>query len=945
MDEVAMIQRANEEREKLFKRYDDGREQHIDPWEDPGFELYHQTDRYGFMHDKRLPQKIDPNEKKAQEIEMERVKKWLKMTAKWDSKKTVDVLHKRIYKGVPDKMRSRVWIKLLNIEKTMNENKDVYPKMLSLARQWSTEARQIDSDVNRQFREHLDYRERYSIKQKSLFNILVAYSMYNSEVGYCQGMSGVAGVLLMYMNEEEAFWALCTILSDKRYAMHGLYIEGFPKLTRFLAHHDKIIAKFLPKLKQHFDQYNLDSILYSLKWFFVIFIERIPFSLCLRVWDIYLLDGERVVTAMAYTILRLHKNKLLKLKDMDLIVQYLQSKLHKDFGYDDDFVIKSLEQSMDELRKAKMDLPPPAQPNEFPKKKFGLFVEPNFEAKVGIRKSIFSDTERQVTSTVILQREQTAQEIAESQLNQATSIGSNTQLNTGNVPESEDGGSLNRSLLGSSRKSLADTSVTSTADLSVFSSGQRSQHAYEICVDDVRSVHSENDAEGESSPGSAFCSLSIVGRTPSAMMITPTPRAISPQDIVRIYVPPAPPDEQKQMDAKKTSPTKSAIKKSFGGSRTSLASLERTNGSVDGYASNRNSIISGDATPIRRRSLYRSEEELLNHFGATKSTSSSRRGSLGRKSPSMTLESNLMGCSHMARRRSSDLSNKVHMSLENISTSNTTTEYESPPKRMTSFEELAKQDRMCSSMRITKSDVEHRFTPDDDNFSFAQFTKVNSPTAASSKFVSESSIQYTGFSSPIEYKPLKHRPLSSFDASSPSDDVGKLKYSRFYSSIDDDDEYPADDKKSSDESSTSPNAKSILSTPVNEQIPLLSSPLILNKPLVGDGMKSPVTFTSSSSSYTNRKMHTSSTTVCNLPLMYHSPQSPNDDVNSILGPIEITQRQKSPQSDTVNSEFDERADMGRSYEFNMNHNPKSQTKNSNADMNKIRIKINQNQRN
>lgn len=95
------------------------------------------------------------------------------------------------------------------------------------------------------------------------------------KVGYCQGMSGVAGVLLMYMNEEEAFWALCTILSDKRYAMHGLYIEGFPKLTRFLAHHDKIITKFLPKLKQHFDQYNLDSILYSLKWFFVIFIERV----------------------------------------------------------------------------------------------------------------------------------------------------------------------------------------------------------------------------------------------------------------------------------------------------------------------------------------------------------------------------------------------------------------------------------------------------------------------------------------------------------------------------------------------------------------------------------------------------------------------------------------------------------------------------------------------
>lgn len=88
-------------------------------------------------------------------------------------------------------------------------------------------------------------------------------------------MSGVAGVLLMYMDEEEAFWGLSTLLADKKYAMHGLYIEGFPKLTRFLSHHDKIIGKFLPKLKKHFDHYNLDSILYSLKWFFVIFIERV----------------------------------------------------------------------------------------------------------------------------------------------------------------------------------------------------------------------------------------------------------------------------------------------------------------------------------------------------------------------------------------------------------------------------------------------------------------------------------------------------------------------------------------------------------------------------------------------------------------------------------------------------------------------------------------------
>jgi hypothetical protein len=40
--------------------------------------------------------------------------------------------------------------------------------------------------------------------------------MYNSEVGYCQGMSTLAGMLLMYLGEEETFWALNILLADKK---------------------------------------------------------------------------------------------------------------------------------------------------------------------------------------------------------------------------------------------------------------------------------------------------------------------------------------------------------------------------------------------------------------------------------------------------------------------------------------------------------------------------------------------------------------------------------------------------------------------------------------------------------------------------------------------------------------------------------------------------------
>lgn len=65
-----------------------------------------------------------------------------------------------------------------------------------------------------------------------------------------------------------------------------------------------------------------------------------------------------------------------------IILFVLQTKLHTDFGYDDDFVIQTLEKCMEELRKAGLDLPPPATEIELPKKPFGVFVEPTVEAKV-----------------------------------------------------------------------------------------------------------------------------------------------------------------------------------------------------------------------------------------------------------------------------------------------------------------------------------------------------------------------------------------------------------------------------------------------------------------------------------------------------------------------------------------------------------------------------------
>ncbi|XP_075620131.1 USP6 N-terminal-like protein isoform X1 [Balearica regulorum gibbericeps] len=359
-----------QERAEIVAKYDRGREgAQIEPWEDADYRLYKVTDRFGFLHPEELPVH-DAAIEKQKHLEIERTTKWLKMLKSWEKYKNSEKFHRRIYKGIPLQFRGQVWSLLLDVPKMKEEMKDFYNKLKCQARGSSPDIRQIDLDVNRTYRDHIMFRDRYGVKQQSLFHVLAAYSIYNTEVGYCQGMSQITALLLMYMNEEDAFWALVKLLSGPKHAMHGFFIPGFPKLLRFQEHHDKILKKFLSKLKQHLDSQDMSTSFYTTKWFFQCFLDRTPFTLSLRIWDIYILEGERILTAMSYTILKLHRKHLMKLQ-MEELVEFLQESLAKDFFYEDDFVIDQLQNSISELKRAKLDLPVAGKEDEFPKKPLG----------------------------------------------------------------------------------------------------------------------------------------------------------------------------------------------------------------------------------------------------------------------------------------------------------------------------------------------------------------------------------------------------------------------------------------------------------------------------------------------------------------------------------------------------------------------------------------------
>ncbi|KAI4830942.1 hypothetical protein KUCAC02_002543 [Chaenocephalus aceratus] len=278
---------------------------------DPDFSIYKVIDRFGFMHEDELPAPTAHEEKRKQ-LEIERVEKekWLKMVKKWDKYKNSDRMVKRVYKGVPLQLRGRAWALMLDVERQKKRTRgNTRCKMKAQALLCSAEIKQIDLDINRTFRNHVMFMDRFGVKQQALFSVLSAYSVYNTEVSYCQGMSQIAALLLMFLNEEDAFWALSQLLTHHTTRHARVFCPGFPQTAAVSDSSRSGHFQTPPQAEKHLDREQMSAGIYSTKWFLQCFIDRTPFTLTLRLWDIFILEGERLLTAMSYTILKIHKRK------------------------------------------------------------------------------------------------------------------------------------------------------------------------------------------------------------------------------------------------------------------------------------------------------------------------------------------------------------------------------------------------------------------------------------------------------------------------------------------------------------------------------------------------------------------------------------------------------------------------------------------------------------
>ncbi|ORZ00893.1 rab-GTPase-TBC domain-domain-containing protein [Syncephalastrum racemosum] len=146
--------------------------------------------------------------------------------------------------------------------------------------------------------------------QRAMRRILEAYSLYDSHVGYCQGLAFLVGPLLMHMEEQQAFCVFVRLMET--YQMRTLFTMDMEGLQLRLYQFAIFLNEQLPELAKHMESHGIHPAMYASQWFLTLFAYNFSMERVERIYDIVFVEGAAETTMrFALALLRHSESKIL----------------------------------------------------------------------------------------------------------------------------------------------------------------------------------------------------------------------------------------------------------------------------------------------------------------------------------------------------------------------------------------------------------------------------------------------------------------------------------------------------------------------------------------------------------------------------------------------------------------------------------------------------------
>ena len=305
----------------------------------------------------------------------------------WIEKKKDKKIKDYFYMGLPPTVRGRIWILCLgnkfSITKEyyqiqVNNSKEIIKKYQRKQIKGNNKIEKIDlnkdnniekiddNDIENETDDEKDEKKRSSSKDKEksiniidldieitfpylglfkgntpmaedLREILRVFVISRPDIGYIQGLSFIAGLLLLNMDKYKAFITLMNLILNP--IMLPFYKMDNESIQQRLKLFKQVFYFNLPELCEHFDELGLLPENYFLSWNMTLFTRDVNLELAYRIWDVFMIEGVKAIYSAAVVFLSHFEEKLM---NMDFVEIMTCIGSIKNINFDEDMVIEAM---------------------------------------------------------------------------------------------------------------------------------------------------------------------------------------------------------------------------------------------------------------------------------------------------------------------------------------------------------------------------------------------------------------------------------------------------------------------------------------------------------------------------------------------------------------------------------------------------------------------------